>query len=370
MTVAADEIIFEDIHVEGYEKVVKCLDPHTGLKAIIAIHNTQLGPALGGTRIYPYQNFDEALFDVLRLAEGMTYKSALAETGLGGGKSVIIADPKTEKTPELLRAFGRAVNALGGQYICAEDVGCTTEDVQIIREETPYVVGLVHEKSSGDPAPFTAWGVFRGIQATLKTLFGSDSLHGKTVAIQGIGAVGMNLIEKLFWHGATIIAADLNSESVELARQKYGVKIVPPEEILFVECDILTPCALGGILNADSIPKLKCKGIVGAANNQLLDQKSDSLLLAERGIIYAPDFGVNSGGLINVTFELSKEGYNPILARDKVNRVYDLLLSIYSIAKQNRTSTVKAACSLAEHRLCYGIGKRQETEYCIHHSTV
>jgi len=366
MVTATQDIILEEILVEGYERVIKCSDPKSGMVAIIAIHDTRLGPALGGTRIYPYAKFDDALFDVLRLSKGMTYKSALTESGLGGGKSVIILDSANSKSPELLRSFGRAVEALAGSYVCAEDVGCTTEDVKIIREETVNVVGLAHKKSSGNPAPFTAWGVFRGIQATALALFGSESLQGKKVAVQGLGSVGMILTDLLFWHGAQVIATDLDENRCQEAKQKYGIEIVKPGDILFVECDIVAPCALGGIINRDTIPKLRCKGVAGATNNQFLDGKADSKMLADRGILFAPDFVINAGGLINVEIELCKEGYNPIIARNKVDKIFDTLSSIYRIAKQNKITTLQAAISLAEHRLEYGIGKRVE-KLCFHH---
>lgn len=365
MNTITDNLIAEEIVVEGYENVVKFTDSETKLTAIIAIHNTELGPALGGTRIYPYASFDDALFDVLRLSKGMTFKSALAESGLGGGKSVIIADPKTEKTPEMLRSFGRAVESFGGRYICAEDYGCTTDDVRIIREETKYVVGLDHEKSSGNPAPFTAWGVFRGIEATAHALFGSNDLNGKTVAIQGVGSVGMLLVEHLFWRGAKTVVADIDKALLAEARSKFGVEVASTDEILFTECDILIPCALGGVINPDTIPKLKCRAISGAANNQLLND-SDAKQLSDRKILYAPDFVINAGGLINVEFEISPEGYDPLVARDKVGKIYDVLSSIYSISKKNRVSTLQAAISLAEHRIHYAIGKRVES-VCVHH---
>jgi len=348
---------FKEIPVRGYEKVVSITEPESGLKAIISIHDTTLGPALGGTRIYPYASFDDALEDVLRLSKGMTYKSAIVEAGFGGGKSVIIADPKVEKTPEMIDAFAKAVERLAGSYICAEDSGCTTADCMRIRETTRYVVGLPHEKSSGNPSPFTAWGTFRGMHAVAKTLFGKGSLEGKTVAIQGLGSVGSILAEYLFWVGANLIVADPDNEKVEECVLKYGAKAVDINEILFQECDILAPCALGGILNEKTIPQLRCKGIAGAANNQL-KKASDGELLMKRGILYAPDFVINAGGLINVILELREEGYDPVLARKNTHAIYDVLMSIFDIAKQNRTTTNEAAISLADYRIQYGIGKR------------
>ncbi len=350
-------LVLEDIYVEGYEKVVKVTDSRSGLKAIICIHNTALGPALGGTRIYPYATFDAALEDAKRLAKGMTYKSALADAGWGGGKSVILHDAKKGKPADLLHAFGEAVNRLKGQYICAEDVGCTPEDVHIISQKTPYVVGLPHHKSSGNPSPFTAWGTFRGIQSLVKKLYGKDCLEGKRIAIQGLGSVGAKLAELLFWAGAKLIVYDIDKEKTERLAKAYHADIVSAEEIITVPCDVFAPCALGGIIHPGMIGKLRAKAVGGCANNQLL-RDTDAELLKKRGILYAPDFIINAGGLINVSQELSEEGYDPARSRDKVHKIYDQLLLIYEIAEQNRTSTHAAALSLADYRLRFGIGKR------------
>ncbi len=347
----------ERLSVKGYEQVIKITDKKAELTAIIAIHDTTLGPALGGIRIQPYATFNDALEDVLRLSRGMTYKSAIADVGYGGGKSVIIADPKKHKTPELLLAFGRAVESLGGLYICAEDVGCTVEDCKIIRRETKYVVGLPHSKSSGDPGPFTAWGVFRGIQSAAKKLFGSESLEGRTVAIQGLGNVGSNLAGYLFWAGANLILTDIDAAKADRLAKAYGGKVVSLEEIFKVECDIFAPCALGGIINDQTIPHFNCKAIAGGANNQLL-RDTHALALKERGILYAPDFVINSGGLLNVAMELEETGYNPSLSRNKVHRIYDCLTAIYEIAEKNKDSTHAAAIALADYRIKYGIGQR------------
>lgn len=343
--------------VKGYELVVKVTDRKLNLVGIIAIHNTELGPALGGIRIQPYATFGDALEDALRLAKGMTYKSAVAEVGFGGGKSVIIADPFKQKTPEMLLAFGAAVEKLAGSYICAEDMGCTTEDVKVVRKATKYVVGLPHEKSSGDPGPFTAWGTFRGIQSAIKKLYGTDSLEGRTVAVQGLGNVGSHLAEYLFWAGATLILSDRDAEKLERLTAKYGAKAVSTDEILKVPCDVLSPCAFGGVINDQTIPQLKCKAIAGCANNQLL-KDSHANVLKDRGILYAPDFVINAGGLLNVAAELDDEGYNPRSPRYKVHHIYDTLLAIYEIAEKNRESTHSAALALAEYRIKYGIGKR------------
>ena len=361
-----DTLVLEEIFVAGYEKVIKITEEKTGLQAIVCIHNTILGPALGGTRIYPYATFEAALNDVMRLSKGMTYKSALSESGWGGGKSVIIADPKKDKTEELLLAFGQAINRLNGQYICAEDVGCGPEDVMTISRATPYVVGLPHEKSSGNPSPFTAWGTYRGIQSVIKKTHGTDSVQDKVIAIQGMGSVGCCLAEILFWEGAKLIIADIDREKVVKAAKKFGAQVCSPEEILKVECDVFSPSAMGGILNSQTIPQLRCRAIAGCANNQLL-KDSDADELSKRGILYAPDFVINAGGLINVTQELESAGYHSIVARNRIHKLYDQLMTIYDIAEQNRFSTHNAAVALGDYRLKYGIGKRM-TSPKFHHA--
>ena len=344
------KVIQEELKIPGFEKVIKIIGKEANLNAIISIHSTVLGPAVGGTRIYPYSNFDEALADVLRLSEGMTYKSALAKTGFGGGKSVIVADSKTEKTPELLRTFGRAVNLLQGRYICAEDVGCDVEDCTIIRETTEYVCGTKLDQSSGNPSPFTAWGVFRGIQATMYQLEGTSSLQGKKIAIQGIGNVGSALLDHLFWDGAHLIITDLDEKKAKRLAHKYQAEYVKPQDILFVDCDIFSPCAMGGILNCNTIPKLRCRAIAGASNNQL-SLESDAELLKKFSILYAPDFVINAGGLINVFFEWNKKQYKASNVRHRVNQIYDLLLIIYDMAKKRGLSTHRIAVDLAKEKL-------------------
>ncbi len=347
----------EKLVVKGYEQVYKVTDKKSGLVGVISIHDSTLGPALGGIRIHSYASFNDALEDALRLSKAMTYKAAIAELGLGGGKGIIITEPKKSKTPEMLLAFGAAVDKLGGAYICAEDLGCTQEDLRIVRRATKHTVGIPHAKSSGDPGPFTAWGTFRGIQSVARKLFGSDSLEGKTVAVQGLGNVGKPLLEHLFWAGANLIIADKDAEKAETLAKKYGAKIVSTEQILSVECDILSPCAFGGIINDQTIPQFRCRAIAGSANNQLL-RDFHANLLRDRGILYAPDIVINPGGLINVAAELEDAGYSPNSPRNKVHRVYDTLLAIYEIAEKNRESTHNAALALAEYRIKYGIGKR------------
>lgn len=354
---AQESLVLEDISVEGYEKVVVVTDERSGLKAIICMHNSALGPTLGGTRIFPYPNFEAALIDVKRLARGMTYKSAIAEVGFGGAKSVIIAHPKN-KSVEMLKAFAAAVHRLAGLYTCAEDAGCTMQDVTLIGQHTPYVVGLSHEKSSGNPSYFTAWGTFRGIQAAVQQLDGSNSLEGKSVAIQGLGSVGAILAELLFWHGAKLIVSDIDWEKTKIIAKKFDAQDCPCEDILNVHCDVLAPCAMGGIINPETIPQLRCRAIAGCANNQLLaDQDADEL--KRRGILYAPDFVINAGGLINVSYELSEEGYRPGESRKKVDQIYNHLLKLFELAEKNGCSTHQAAVDLAEHRIKHGIGKRR-----------
>lgn len=351
----------KEIIANGFERVIEVTDEGAGLHAFIAIHNTVLGPALGGTRIFPYANREAALADVLRLAEGMTYKSAVAYAGFGGGKSVIIADSKKDKTPKLLEAFARAVDRLKGIYICAEDIGCTPDDMVTISRITPYVCGLsegsVH--GSGCPSRYTAWGVFRGIQAVCHSIWGTNSAHGRRVAIQGLGNVGLRLAELLFWQGANLIVSDVDPAKVKRAQTQLGAKAVSPSELIGSQCDVLALCAMGGELNDQTIPWLKCAAIAGGANNQLLKSEHGDAL-AKRDILYAPDFVVNAGGLLNVAGEFDPQGYQPAVIRDKVNNIYDVLLHIFVMAKEQKISTEAAALKLARQNLAGGIGKRRE----------
>lgn len=352
-------LVMEEISVEGYEKVYKVEDASVGLKAIICLHDLTLGPSLGGTRIYPYQDFEAALTDAKRLAKGMTYKSAVAGCSTGGAKAVIIADPATDKTPELLRSYGRAIDRLSGTYITAEDSGCGTSDVAVIAEVTKYVVGLEHDNSSGNPSYYTAWGVYRGIQAALQKIYGSSSVKGRTIAIQGLGSVGSILAATLFWHGANLIVTDVNEARARKIAKQYFATYVSPEEIVSVSCDVLSPCALGGIINSKTIPTLRCKAIAGAANNQLW-QDVDGDLLVEKGILYAPDFVINAGGLINVAAELCPQGYNPIVSRDRVDALYDQLILIFDSAEKTGLSTHQTAVNIGDERLQKKIGMRTE----------
>ncbi|MBB65174.1 MAG: leucine dehydrogenase [Waddliaceae bacterium] len=350
-------IEIREIDVDGYEIVIEGKNQEVGLHCLIAVHSTALGPALGGTRIYPYTSFDEALTDVLRLSKGMTYKSAMAEIGLGGGKSVIIADPKTQKTPELLMAFGEVVDSLKGKYVCAEDMGSNPDDLACVSKTTPYVAALEGDTGSGDPSPFTAWGVFRGIQAVCRELWHSDLIRGKRIAIQGLGHVGYVLAEHLFWHGAELIVCDPHTESCEKAKHYLGAEVVGLDEILSVECDILAPCAIGGVINDQSIEKLRCSAIAGAANNLLLNPEHDQVL-ADKGILYAPDYVINAGGVINAAMEFEQGGYNARNSRNKVSRLYRVLMSVFGLAQQKQIPTGQAANCLAEYKMSNAIGKR------------
>lgn len=345
----------KEIQVPGYQKVIEGIDAPSGLHCFIAIHNSTLGPALGGTRIFPYQSKEAALNDALRLAKGMTYKSAVAENGFGGGKSVIIADPKKDKTERLLHSFGEVINTLKGLYIAAEDIGTNTDDMVTIRKKTPFVAALPTDKSSGDPSRFTAWGVYRGIQAAAKFLWNSTSLKGKKIAIQGLGSVGAKLANTLFWEGADLIISDIDESKLHDLSVLYGAEI--EQDVFSVKCDILAPCALGGIINDKTIPCLQCKAIAGAANNQLLEPKHADELM-KRGILYVPDYVINAGGIINAALEFDPNGYNPKVARDKVNHIYDILLSIFEKGKKEGRSTSEIADEMALYNIQHLVGKR------------
>jgi leucine dehydrogenase len=333
----------------GHEQVVFCNDKSVGLKAIIAVHNTALGPALGGTRMWNYKNEEEALVDVLRLSKGMTYKAAAAGLNLGGGKAVIIGDPKTQKTEGLFRAFGQFVNSLNGRYITAEDVGTCVTDMEHVFMETPWVTGIPKDfGGSGDPSPYTAHGVLMGIKASAKFRLGTDDLKGMRVAVQGLGNVGTNLVKYLVQEGAKVIVSDIDAEKVKKHVDQYKVEASTPENILFVDCDILAPCALGAVVNDGTIGKLKCKVIAGGANNQLAEARHGDQL-RELGILYAPDYVINAGGLMNVFVEL--EGYSPDRAFEKTRKVYDNCLQVFEIAKKENIGTYLAADRMAEARI-------------------
>ncbi|MFN7905666.1 MAG: Glu/Leu/Phe/Val dehydrogenase dimerization domain-containing protein [Pseudobdellovibrionaceae bacterium] len=333
----------------GHEEVLFCHDASVGLKAIIAIHNTALGPALGGTRMWDYKTEDEALVDVLRLSKGMTYKASAAGLNLGGGKAVIIGDPLKHKTEGLFRAFGHFVNSLNGKYITAEDVGTGVQDMEYVYMETPWVTGIPKDfGGSGDPSPYTAHGVLMGIKASAQEKLGTSDIKGMRIAVQGLGNVGSNLVKYLSEHGAIVSVADINQKRVADHVNKFGVKAIHPDQILFEECEILAPCALGAIVNDQTMGKLKCKAIAGGANNQLAESKHGDHL-RELGILYAPDYVVNAGGLMNVFVEL--EGYSPDRAFDKTRKVFDNVTQVFQIAKRDNVGTHTAADRLAEERI-------------------
>ncbi|WP_286883453.1 branched-chain amino acid dehydrogenase [Aneurinibacillus sp. UBA3580] len=341
--------IFEYMEKYDYEQLVFCQDQNSGLKAIIAIHDTTLGPALGGTRMWTYDTEEEAIEDALRLARGMTYKAAGAGLNLGGGKAVIIGDPRKDKNEEMFRAFGRYIQGLNGRYITAEDVGTTVADMDTIHMETDYVTGVSPAfGSSGNPSPVTAYGVYRGMKAAAKEAFGTDDLSGKIIAVQGVGNVAYNLCRHLHEEGATLIVTDINKDNVQRAVDEFGAKAVDPNDIYSQDCDIFAPCALGAIINDNTIPQLKAKVIAGAANNQLREERHGDII-QEMGIVYAPDYIINAGGLINVADEL--QGYNRERAIKKVETIYDTIQKVIEISKRDNIPTYKAADRMCEERI-------------------
>ncbi|MCP1494194.1 leucine dehydrogenase [Peribacillus frigoritolerans] len=341
--------IFKYLEKYDYEQLLFCQDKQSGLKAIIAIHDTTLGPALGGTRMWTYASEEDAIEDALRLSRGMTYKNAAAGLNLGGGKTVIIGDPRKDKNEEMFRAFGRYIQGLNGRYITAEDVGTTVEDMDLIHEETDFVTGISPAfGSSGNPSPVTAYGVYRGMKAAAKEAFGTDSLEGKVIAVQGVGNVSYNLCRHLHEEGAKLIVTDINKESVARAVESFGATAVNPDEIYGVDCDIYAPCALGAVINDQTINQIRAKVIAGAANNQLKESVHGDQI-HEKGIIYAPDYVINAGGVINVADELL--GYNRERALKKVETVYDTIERVIEIAKRDQIPTYKAADRMAEERI-------------------
>lgn len=341
--------VFEYIKGGSYEQVVYCSDDQTGLRAIIAIHSTALGPALGGTRFYPYANEQHALVDVLRLAKGMTYKAAAAGLDLGGGKAVIIGDPKRIKNEALLRSYGRFVETLAGRYITAEDVGTALEDMDVVRRESRWVTGCSHTYGgSGDPSPVTAWGTLQGMKACALEVLGSAEMEGRTVALQGVGKVGHALCGHLVDAGAKVTIADIDVDNLGRAVRDFGVETVRLDEIHKLEVDFFAPCALGASVNDETITELNCKIVAGSANNQLERPELADKLQA-MGILYAPDFVINAGGLINVEDEL--RGYDRERAMQKVDGIYRALQLIFQMARQKNISTAQAAEHYAEDRI-------------------
>lgn len=342
--------IFAQLEDHEHEQILFCSDPKVGLRAIIAIHNTILGPALGGTRMWAYASESEAVTDVLRLSRGMTYKAAVARLNLGGGKAVIIADPNKDKSEPLFRAYGRFVDGLGGRYITAEDVGTNVRDMEWVRMETKFATGISRALGgSGDPSPVTALGVYMGMKAGCKERYGSDSLQNKTIVIQGAGHVATYLCGYLKREGAKIFISDIYEEKAKALAAEHGASYIQPEYVYEHECDIFCPAALGGILNDVTIPKLRCDIVAGCANNQLQDETVHEHMLIDRGIFYLPDFVINAGGLINVANEL--EGYNRERALSQAKEIYDVILEIAAKAKQKNLTLNSAAILLAKERL-------------------
>jgi leucine dehydrogenase len=337
---------FDTVAEMGHEQVVLCHDPSAGYRGIIAIHSTTLGPALGGTRFWRYASDEEAFVDALRLSRGMTYKNAVAGLNLGGGKAVLIGDNRTANREMIFRAHGRFVETLGGRYITAEDVGTSTADMDFVHMETDYVTGLAGR--SGDPSPVTAHGVFRAIQASAKTCWGSDDLHTKTVSVQGAGHVGYHLAKELHEAGAKLVVTDIDPERVKRVVSEFGAAAVAPDDIYGVRADIFAPCALGAVINDKTLPQLRVELVAGAANNQLQDERHGDEL-HRRGILYAPDYVANAGGVINVYSELA--GWSSARAFRKADEIYETILRVFSIAKQDGVPTHEAADRLAEQRI-------------------
>jgi phenylalanine dehydrogenase len=343
--------IFEEMKKNGHEQVVFLQHRGTGLKSIIAIHDTTAGPALGGCRMRPYESEEEMLVDVLRLSRGMTYKCAIADVDNGGGKCVIWGDPATDKTPEMFRALGRFVDGLGGRFYTGTDVGTYPLDFVHAKRETPFIVGVPEEfGGSGDSSVPTALGVMQGVRATAVQLWGNTQLQGKTFAIQGLGKVGAKVAQSLAEAGAHIVVADVVQSNIDRVLQLHPeVSVVPPDTIFDVECDMFIPCALGAIINDNTIDRLRCKAVVGSANNQLLDEEKHGAILKDKGILYAPDYLVNAGGLIQVADELHGANHERVLA--KTMSIYDILLKIYRLAETLDLPTSMAANRFVEERL-------------------
>lgn len=341
--------VFGQLSFDNHEQIVFCNDKDTGLKAIIGIHNTVLGPALGGTRMWKYNNEWEALNDVLRLSRGMTFKSAITGLNLGGGKAVIIGDAKADKTPEMIIKFGEYIHSLSGKYITAEDVGTTTADMDLIRDVTPHVTGISQSRGgSGNPSPVTAYGVYMGMKAAAKYQFGTDNLSGKKVLVQGTGNVGETLIKHLTAEGALVQMTDINEARLQEIHAKYGAQIFTGD-IYSADVDIYAPCALGATINDETVNKIQAKVIAGAANNQLAVEEIHGKILKDRGIAYAPDFLINAGGIINVYAEIV--GYDSAEALRRTENIYNTTLEIFSFAEQNNITTHQAALSIAQKRI-------------------
>ncbi len=335
----------------GYKKVVLCQNNDAGLRAIIAIHSTDLGPATGGLRMWTYDSEEDAIMDALRLARGMTYKYAAAGLNLGGGKAVIIGDPRTQKSEALLRAVGRFIQSLHGEYQTGEDVGITLDDLEVIHGECDYVVTLPeHAGGAGPIGPATAIGVLEAMKACCKEVFGSASLKGRRVTVQGLGAVGWPALELLVKEGAKVVVTDIDRAKVDAARRQFGVKAVAPDAVYGQPCDVFAPFALGAVINDRTLRALRCKIVCGSANNQLAEERHGDLL-DKRGILYAPDYIANAGGTIFDTDRLLKGGFNRERATRNVTRIGDRMRQVIALARRERIATYRAADRLAEERL-------------------
>lgn len=342
--------VFDQLSVFGHQKVVFCNDEATGLKAIIAIHDTTLGPALGGTRMWPYKSENDALRDVLRLSRSMTYKAANAGLNLGGGSTVIIGDSRKDKNEALLRMYGKYIKNLNGEYITAEDVGTNTRDMEYIRMETQYVTGVPESiGGSGDPTPVAARGVYMGIKGCLKELYGTDNLAGKSVVVQGTGHVGENLVKLLRDENAKVYVSDIDDDRLRQVAKKYGAEAVSHNNIFDLDVDIYAPCALGATLNTKTINQLKCAIVAGSANSQLEDDQLHGKMLLDKGILYAPDYVINAGGLINLYSEIA--GFNKKRTMQLTENIYDAIRNVLKLSKKENIPTVEAANKIAEKRI-------------------
>ncbi|MFQ5785139.1 MAG: Glu/Leu/Phe/Val dehydrogenase dimerization domain-containing protein [Alphaproteobacteria bacterium] len=353
--------VFDAEEFDDHEQVVFGRDAEAALVAIVAIHDTSLGPALGGCRMWPYASEREALADVLRLSKAMTYKHALAGTAQGGGKAVIIADPKRDKSPALWHALGRLVDGLSGRYIVAEDVGTSVEDMALVHEATPHVAGIA-DGGSGDPSPMTAWGVFCGIKAAVHHKLGRDDLAGLRVAVQGLGHVGHALCGYLHDAGARLLVSDIDEAAVENAIADFGAEAVAPEQVHAVEAEVFAPCALGGVLNETTIPEIKAPIVAGTANNQL-SCAADGEALAARGVLYAPDYAINAGGVVNISFE--RDGYEAEKAMARTAKIYDTLTAIFERADAEGVATNLVADRMARERIEKARAKSRETNPAV-----
>jgi leucine dehydrogenase len=347
----AEASLFDELSSLGHEQVVFCHDKPTGLKAIIGIHNTVLGPAMGGTRMWNYKSEQEALTDVLRLSRGMTYKAAISGLNIGGGKAVILGDARKLKNEAFMRMFGKFVNSLGGKYYTAEDVNMSARDMEYISMETKYVTGLpISMGGGGDPSPLTAYGTYMGMKGTAKKVYGNDSLEGKVIAVQGVGHVGTYLVEYLLKENAKVYVSDIFETKLREITSKFKVEVVEEDRIYDLDMNIYSPCALGATLNDDTINRLKCEIVAGAANNQLEDEKRHGYMIMEKGIVYAPDFLINAGGLINVYMEYLG-GYSQKKAYAGAEKIYETCQDIYKFSEKHNISAQEAAIKIAKKRI-------------------